>query len=72
MSVDASTGGLPERIIQAVAWARDYYEGAEIADPDAGRRGGGYSVRLPLGIGWGRADRPRLGPIGICAIISPA
>lgn len=57
MSVDASTGGLPERIIQAVAWARDHYEGAEIADPDAGRRGGSYSVRLPPGIGWG-ASRP--------------
>lgn len=57
MSVDASTGGLPERIIQAVAWARDYYEGAEGADPDAGHRGGGFSVRLPLGLGLG-VSRP--------------
>lgn len=57
MSVDASTGGLPERIIQAVAWARDYYEGAETADPDAEHRGGGYSVRLPPGLGLG-VSRP--------------
>lgn len=57
MSVDASTDGLPDRIIQAAAWARDHHEGAESADPDAGHRGGGYSVRLPLGLGWG-ASRP--------------
>ncbi len=56
MSVDASTGGLPDRIIQAVAWARDHHEGAEIADPDAGHRGGGYSVRLPMGFGWGASQ----------------
>jgi len=57
MSVDASTDGLPDRVIQAVAWARDHHEGAESADPDAGHRGGGYSVRLPAGLGWG-ASRP--------------
>ena len=59
MSVDASTDGLPDRVIQAVAWARDHHEGAESADPDAGHRGGGYSVRLPAGLGWG-ASRPAL------------
>ena len=57
MSVDASTDGLPDRVIQAVAWARNHHEGAESADPDAGHRGGGYSVRLPAGFGWG-ASRP--------------
>ena len=44
-------------MIQAVAWARDHHEGAESADPDAERRGGGYGVRLPAGFGWG-ASRP--------------
>lgn len=46
VSLDASTPGITDRIQQAVVHARDIYEGAEAADPDAGRPGRWSGIRI--------------------------
>ena len=46
VSLDASTPGIADRIQQAVVHARDTHEGAQAADPDAGRPGRWSGIRL--------------------------
>ena len=53
LSVDSNTPGLPDRVNQAIARARDTYEGADEADLDKGKRT--RWAGLTLGpVGWHR------------------
>lgn len=61
ISVDAGTGGLPERIKQAIAWARDNYEGADQADPDQHLRTRWSGIRIG-GFEWRRQVFRRIRP----------
>ncbi len=53
LSVDSSTPGLPDRVRQAIARARDTYERAEEADPDKARRARWSGINLGP-VGWHR------------------